>query len=349
MNTNVLYALGAAALFGASTPFAKLLTGDMPPVLLAGLLYLGSGVGLALARLVRDGGFKPTGLSRSEWPWLLGAVFFGGILGPVALMIGLVSTSGASASLLLNLEAVLTAVIAWVVFKENADRRIVWGMLAIVAGGVVLAWQTDASAPIGAFGPVLIGLACLCWAIDNNLTRKVSASDALFIASIKGLIAGSVNTLLAVLLGATLPNFATLSATMAVGLLGYGISLVLFVLALRGLGTARTGAYFSTAPFIGAAVALLVFSESTTVAFWIAALLMGLGVWLHLTENHAHEHLHEAMEHTHEHVHDAHHQHTHGAQGFEGGASSPHSHQHTHAPITHSHPHYPDIHHRHTH
>lgn len=349
MNTNVLYALGAAALFGASTPFAKLLTGDMAPVLLAGLLYLGSGVGLALARLVRDGGFKPTGLSRSEWPWLLGAVLFGGILGPVALMIGLVSTSGASASLLLNLEAVLTAVIAWVVFKENADRRIVWGMLAIVAGGVVLAWQTDASAPSGAFGPVLIGLACLCWAIDNNLTRKVSASDALFIASTKGLIAGTVNTLLAVMLGATLPNFATLSATMAVGLLGYGISLVLFVLALRGLGTARTGAYFSTAPFIGAAVALLVFSESTTVAFWIAALLMGLGVWLHLTEHHAHEHLHEAMEHTHEHVHDAHHQHTHGAQGFEGGASSPHSHQHTHAPITHSHPHYPDIHHRHTH
>lgn len=346
MNKNVLYALGAAALFGASTPFAKLLTGAMPPVLLAGLLYLGSGIGLALARIVRDGGFKTSGLARSEWPWLLGAVLFGGIVGPVALMLGLASTSGATASLLLNLEAVLTAVIAWVVFKENADRRIVWGMLAIVAGGVVLAWQTDATAPIGAIGPVLIGLACLCWAIDNNLTRKVSASDALFIASIKGLIAGSVNTGLAVMLGATLPSFATVYATMAVGLLGYGISLVLFVLALRGLGTARTGAYFSTAPFIGAAVALLVFSETTTLAFWVAALLMGVGVWLHLTEHHAHEHIHETLEHEHEHVHDAHHQHVHSAEVCESGK---HSHRHTHTPIKHSHPHYPDIHHRHVH
>jgi drug/metabolite transporter (DMT)-like permease len=346
MNRNVLYALGAAALFGASTPFAKLLSGDMPPVLLAGLLYLGSGLGLALARLVRDGGFKPSGLSRDEWPWLLAAIFFGGVLGPVLLMFGLTSTGGATASLLLNLEAVLTAVIAWVVFKENADQRIVWGMLAIVAGGVALGWQTDSSTQFTFIGPTSIALACLCWAIDNNLTRKVSASDALFIASIKGLIAGTMNTALAVTMGAALPNFAMLSATMAVGLLGYGISLVLFVLALRGLGTARTGAYFSTAPFIGAAVALLVFPETTSLAFWIAAALMGLGVWLHLTEHHAHEHLHDVQEHEHEHVHDEHHQHAHGFDGFE---TMQHSHRHTHFPIKHSHPHYPDIHHRHVH
>jgi drug/metabolite transporter (DMT)-like permease len=346
MNRSVLYALGAAALFGASTPFAKLLTGDMPPVLLAGLLYLGSGIGLTLARLVRDGGFEPSGLPSNEWPWLLGAIFFGGVIGPVALMFGLISTSGATASLLLNLEAVLTAVIAWVVFKENADRRIVWGMLAIVAGGVALGWQTDSAGQSSAIGPMLVGLACLCWAIDNNLTRRVSASDALFIAGIKGLIAGSVNTTLAISMGAALPNFATLSATMAVGLLGYGISLVLFVLALRGLGTARTGAYFSTAPFIGAAVALFVFPETTPLAFWIAAALMCLGVWLHLTEHHAHEHQHELLEHAHEHEHDEHHQH---APGFDGGDSIKHSHRHTHFPIKHSHPHFPDIHHRHVH
>lgn len=180
MNKNVLFALGAAALFGASTPVAKLLTGDMSPVLLAGLLYLGSGVGLTLARLIRDGGLKPSGLPRSEWPWLLGAVFFGGVLGPVALMSGLVSTSGSTASLLFNLEAVLTAVIAWVVFKENADRRIILGMLAIVAGGIALGWQTGSYARSAAIGPILVSLACLCWAIDNNLTRQVSASDALF-------------------------------------------------------------------------------------------------------------------------------------------------------------------------
>ncbi len=346
MNRSVLYALGAAALFGASTPFAKRLTGDMKPVLLAGLLYLGSGIGLTLARFVRDRGLKRSGLPGNEWPWLLGAILFGGVMGPVALMFGLTSTSGATASLLLNLEAVLTAVIAWVVFKENADKRIVWGVLAIVAGGVALGWQTGSGGQSSAIGPVLVGVACLCWAIDNNLTRKVSASDALFIAGIKGLIAGSVNTALAMGIDANLPNFATLSATMAVGFLGYGISLVLFVLALRGLGTARTGAYFSTAPFLGAAVALFVFSETTSLAFWIAAALMCLGVWLHLTEHHAHEHLHEILEHAHEHEHDEHHQHAHG---LDGGDSIRHSHRHTHFPVKHSHPHFPDIHHRHVH
>lgn len=346
MNRNVLYALGAAVLFGASTPFAKLLTGDMPPVLLAGLLYLGSGLGLTLARFIRDGGFKPSGLPKNEWPWLLGAIFFGGVIGPVALMFGLVFTSGSTASLLLNLEAVLTAVIAWVVFKENADRRIVLGMLAIVAGGVALGWQADTSAGPSFIGPVLVSLACLCWAIDNNLTRKVSASDALFIASIKGVIAGTVNTALAISMSATWPNFATLTATMVVGLVGYGISLVLFVLALRGLGTARTGAYFSMAPFIGAAVALFIFSETTSLAFWMAAVLMGLGVWLHLTEHHAHEHLHQELVHEHEHSHDEHHQHTHE---FGGDGNGRHSHRHTHIPMKHNHPHYPDIHHRHVH
>ena len=346
MNRNVFYALAAAALFGASTPFAKLLTGELPPVMLAGLLYLGSGLGLAVARLIRDRGFKSSGLSSAEWPWLLGAVFFGGVLGPLALMFGLLSTSGASASLLLNLEAVLTAVIAWVVFRENADRRIVLGMLAIVAGGIALAWQPGADSATGFAGPALVGLACLCWAVDNNLTRKVSASDALFIASAKGLIAGTVNTLLAFSLGLALPSPLALMSTMMVGLFGYGISLVFFVLALRGLGTARTGAYFSTAPFMGAAVALFVFSETTSPAFWVAAFLMGLGVWLHLTEQHGHEHVHEATTHAHVHDHDAHHQHTHD---FEWRGTGQHSHLHQHPVIRHSHPHYPDIHHRHRH
>jgi len=261
-------------------------------------------------------------------------------------MLGLFSTSGSTASLLLNLEAVLTAVIAWVVFKENADRRIVLGMLAIVAGGVVLGWQTGSSTQSGVIGPALVGFACLCWAIDNNLTRKVSASDALFVAGVKGVIAGTVNTALAISFGAELPNFATLSSTMFVGLVGYGISLVLFVLALRGLGTARTGAYFSTATFIGAAVALFVFSETTSLAFWIAAALMGWGVWLHLTEHHDHEHEHEVLEHSHDHSHDEHHHHAHETGWIDSGS---HSHLHTHVTMKHSHPHYPDIHHRHVH
>jgi len=346
MNRAVLYALGAAALFGASTPFAKLLTGDMPPVLLAGLLYLGSGLGLSLARVIRDRGLRPSDLPKGEWPWLLGAIFFGGVLGPVALMFGLLSTSGSTASLLLNLEAVLTAVIAWVVFKENADRRIVIGMLAIVAGGVALSWPTASAVQSSVTGPALVGLACLCWAIDNNLTRKVSASDALFIAATKGVMAGAVNTLIAMGMGAVLPGFATLSVTMVVGLLGYGISLVLFVLALRGLGAARTGAYFSTAPFIGAATALMVFPETTSLAFWMAMGLMSVGVWLHLTERHAHEHTHIELSHGHVHCHDEHHQHVHD---FEWDGVEPHTHDHKHAKLKHEHAHFPDVHHRHSH
>jgi drug/metabolite transporter (DMT)-like permease len=214
--------------------------------------------------------------------------------------------------LLLNLEAVLTAVIAWVVFRENTDRHVVLGMLAIIAGAVLLAWpRPHENAGLG-WSALLIAAACLCWALDNNFTRKVSATGE----------------------------------AMLVGLLGYGVSLVLFVLALRGLGTARTGAYFSTAPFLGAAIAILVFGEHASTLFWVAAVLMGIGVWLHLTERHEHMHTHEAITHTHRHVHDIHHQHTHD---FPWDGTEPHTHPHTHDPITHSHPHYPDIHHQHRH
>ena len=348
MNRSVLYALIAAALFGASTPLAKLLIGEVSPVLLGGLLYLGSGVGLGVARLLRDGGWKASGLAKGEWPWLLGAILFGGILGPVALLFGLTRSSGSTASLLLNLEAVLTALIAWLVFKENADRRVVLGMAAIVAGGVVLSWPTSAAGSTDWIGPALIAAACACWAIDNNLTRKVSAFDALFIAGSKGLIAGGFNTALALGLGVALPNMVTVSSAMLLGFLGYGLSLVLFVLALRGLGTARTGAYFSVAPFVGAAVAIGLLGEAATLPFWLAATLMAIGVWLHLTEDHVHAHTHAAEAHEHSHSHDAHHQHGHDV-AFAGDASATHTHWHEHVVVTHKHPHFPDIHHRHEH
>lgn len=346
MNCNVFFALGAAALFGASTPFAKLLVGDLSPVLLAGLLYLGSGVGLAVTRLIRDRSWRPSGLLKAEWLWLLGAIFFGGVAGPVALMFGLKSTSGSTASLLLNLEAVLTAGMAWLVFKEHASQRIVVGMAVIVAGGLVLSWPTDSSGSAGWIGPVLVGTACLCWAIDNNLTRKISASDAIYIAASKGLAAGVVNAVLALSLGEELPTVGVGLATMCVGLVGYGLSLVLFILALRGLGTARTGAYFSIAPFVGATIAVIGFGEATGYVFWVATSLMGLGVWLHMTETHDHEHLHLPMVHDHTHAHDEHHQHAHDF--FWGGTGS-HQHRHTHVSVTHVHPHFPDIHHRHEH
>lgn len=346
MNRNILFAIAAAALFGASTPLAKLLVGNVSPVLLGGLLYLGSGVGLGLFRLARDKGWKASGLQAGEWPWLLGAILFGGVLGPVALMYGLTAASGSVASLMLNLESVLTALLAWVVFKENADRRIVLGMIAIVAGGAVLSWQPDGASSASLVGLAAIAMACLCWAIDNNLTRKVSASDSVFIASSKGLLAGLVNCAIALGMGTSLPAPQTLLLTMAAGLLGYGISLVFFVLALRGLGTARTGAYFSTAPFIGSAVSLLLLGETATTSFWIASALMGVGVWLHLTETHVHEHTHEPLEHSHAHTHDEHHQHQHEPWV---DLTEPHVHWHRHSSITHKHPHFPDIHHRHSH
>lgn len=315
-------------------------------MLLAGLLYLGSGIGLGAGRLLRDRGWRSPSLSAAGWGWLLLAIGFGGVLGPLLLMLGLERMPAASASLLLNLEAVLTALLAWIAFRENADRRVVLGMALIVAGAAVLAGRGVAFASGLGWGALLIASACLCWAVDNNLTRKVSASDAVFLAGVKGLAAGVVNTGLAVTLGARFPPPAGIAEAMAVGLFGYGISLVLFVLALRGLGAARTGAYFSTAPFMGAAIAVLAFGERPSPMFWLAAVLMGAGVWLHLRERHEHVHTHLPLTHTHRHVHDEHHPHAHD---FDWDGREPHTHEHTHARLTHSHPHYPDIHHQHRH
>jgi drug/metabolite transporter (DMT)-like permease len=344
-------ALAAALLFGASTPLAKLLTGNTPPLLLAGLLYLGSGVGLGALMLLRRlrqrrRGQSPTPLHipRAEVPWLLGAILAGGMLGPALFMFGLTQTSAASASLLLNMEGLLTAVMAWLAFRENADRRIVLGMVAIMLGGVLLSWE-----PGGASfspGALLIVGACLCWALDNNLTRKVSANDAMLVACLKGLLAGAANTAIALFNGASLPAGPALGYAGAVGFLGYGLSLTLFVIALRTLGTARTGAYFSVAPLFGVLISLALWPDAPGMLFWASAALMGVGVWLHLSEQHAHEHTHEPLLHTHSHRHDAHHQHAHDLAG-QAGAS--HVHEHRHEPQTHSHPHYPDIHHRHPH
>ncbi|MGF6916290.1 drug/metabolite transporter (DMT)-like permease [Paraburkholderia sp. 40] len=238
----------------------------------------------------------------------------------------------------------MTAVIAWVVFQENVDIQVFLGMVAIVAGGVLLSWHPGQSGvPVGA---LLIVGACLCWAIDNNLTRKVSANDAMVIACLKGMVAGPVNLGIAIAAGASLPSAGTMAAAMLTGLGGYGISLVLFVVALRHLGTARTGAYFSVAPLFGVMLSLIIWPALPNLSFWIAAALMALGIWLHVRERHEHEHSHEFLQHTHRHRHDEHHQHAHD---FPYAGEEPHAHPHVHLPITHSHAHFPDIHHRHQH
>ncbi len=344
-------ALGAALLFGASAPLAKLFVGGVPALLLAGLLYLGSGLDLSVLLILRWARERVSGqaatqlgIPRKEIPWLLGAIVFGGMLGPALLMLGLTHTSGTAASLFLNVEGVLTAVIAWMVFKENADRPIVLGMVAIVAGGVLLSWEPG-GATFSAGALFILG-ACLCWAIDNNLTRKVSTNDAMLVAGLKGLVAGACNTGLALATCARLPALPTVGTSLLVGVFGYGLSLTLFVVALRVLGTARTGAYFSVAPLFGVVISLLIWPEAPSLLFWTAAALMALGVWLHVREGHLHAHTHEPLEHSHQHLHDEHHQHQHA---FAWSGDGPHAHGHRHEVLTHKHSHYPDIHHRHVH
>lgn len=322
LHQGVIYALAAAALFGASTPFAKSLVGHAAPVAVAGMLYFGSGLGLLALHLLRGvvlgkGNTEVAGLTRTDWPWLGGAILAGGVAGPVLLMLGLSTTPASSASLLLK-TVVAGALLSW-------DQATVHGI------------------PLGALA--IVG-ACLCWGIDNNLTRKVSASDAVQIACVKGLAAGAVNLAIAAALDMRLPAPPVMFSAAAIGFCGYGLSPVLFVLALRHLGTARTGAYFSAAPFVGAAISLVVPGEHPGPFFWVAALLMGAGIWLHLTESHDHEHEHEAMDHTHAHRHDAHHQHEHD---FAWDGNEPHVLPHRHKRMRHAHKHYPDIHHQHGH
>ncbi len=343
----ITFAVLSAVLFGASTPLAKLLLVTVDPWLMAGLLYLGAGIGLLAVRYIA----RATGrlnvqapLRRGDLPLLAAVVALGGMIAPLLLMLGLARTQGATASLLLNFESLATLAIAWVAFRENVDARLFIGAMAILAGAVLLSWGGDGFAIDG--GALFVLAACICWAIDNNLTRKLSAADPVEIAMIKGLVAGGTNLVLAMSLGAQLPALHSVLAVGLVGFLGYGVSLVLFILALRHLGTARTGAYFALAPFIGAALSIPLLGEALTQRLVLAGLLMAVGLWLHLAERHEHKHAHEPLEHEHLHTHDEHHAHPHNSND---PAGEPHSHPHRHGDLVHSHPHYPDLHHRHGH
>jgi drug/metabolite transporter (DMT)-like permease len=335
-------ALGAALLFGAATPLAKLLLGAMDPWLLAGLLYLGSGVGLTLYRLLRRA--PPVHLAPGEWAWLAGAILAGGVAAPVILMVGLASMPASGAALLLNAESLFTALLAWLLFGENVSRRAALGLAAIASGALVLTWPGEArfGSPLSA---LLVLGACAAWGLDNNLTRRVALADATWIAALKGLVAGLINLLLSWALNSSWPGPATVAAALVLGFLAYGVSLALFVVGLRHLGAARSGAYFAVAPFGGAALALAL-GERPTLALAISGGLMAFGVWLHLTERHSHLHAHSVQDHDHLHRHDAHHQHEHDPP-LPPGAS--HRHPHHHPPLSHTHPHAPDAHHRHSH
>ena len=341
-----LVALAAAALFGASTPLAKLLQAEITPGLLAGLLYLGSGAGLALVQIVRRLGGRAVEapLQAADMPWLAGAVLCGGVAAPLLLMWGLAGASASGVSLLLNVEGILTVLIAALVFKEAVAGRIWLAACLMLAAGLLLGYDPRAGVGVSLRTLAVIA-ACALWALDNNLTRRIAAADPVNIAMIKGLAAGCVNIAAALALGARLPNALPLAGALALGWLAYGVSLALYILALRHLGSARAASHFSTAPFIGAALSIALLGEPLTAGFAAAFLLMLAATWLVLTEQHGHTHLHEPLEHRHLHTHDAHHQHAH--RGDEG--PEPHAHPHQHEPLAHSHPHLPDLHHRHPH
>ncbi len=343
----VPFALGAALLFGASTPLAKSILGSgVDPWLLAGLLYLFSGIGLLAVVMVRrfvTSASREAPLRLVDLPWLALTVAVGGVAAPVLLMTGLSLTPASTVALLLNLETVATVAIAALFFHENIGTRIALGAISIAAGAAVLSWQAGLAIDLGALA---VAGAAIAWALDNNLTRKISHGDPIHIAMVKGLCAGTINLVIATANSAVVADAAQIGGAALIGVFGYGFSLALFVLALRHLGAARTGAYFATAPFIGVVVAILVFDEPVTLGLGIAAVLMGIGLWLHITELHEHEHRHAEQDHEHLHDHDLHHQHDHGLDDPSG---EPHAHRHRHLPLVHGHPHYPDLHHRHTH
>lgn len=342
-------ALLAALLFGASTPLAKLLLGQMSPQLLAGLLYLGSGLGLAALRLFGRLLFPRRAeqlgaLHGRDYFWLAGAVACGGVAAPLLLLWGLSGSSAATASLLLNLEGTFSVLLAAWLFRESVAGRVWLASVIMLAGGVLLTFDPANVYHLSPRAGAVI-LACLLWAADNNLTRQIAHGDPVSIAAIKGLTAGSVNLGLALALGAKLPGLLPLAGSLSLGFFSYGISLVLFIYALRHLGSARAAAHFGTAPFLGAALAVLLLHEPFSALLALALLLMLIATALIVSEQHEHAHRHEALAHSHEHMHDEHHGHAHEA----GEPAAPHVHNHEHETMEHSHPHLPDIHHRHGH
>lgn len=341
MTRGIALGLLAAALFGASVPLTKILAGGSDPLVIAGLLYLGAGGALAGVRALRP--TVETPLRRTDVPWLAGIVLSGAILGPALLVIGLRRLPGVPGALLLNLEAPLTALLAVAVFREHLSRNGWAAVVLLAAGATVLAAAPGALRIDGWGGAALVG-ACAAWAVDTNLTQRLSTRDPVALVRFKGLAGGTCTLLLGLALGGAFPAPRAALGALVVGAIGYGASVVWHLHAMRALGAARQSAIFATAPFAAALLSVPLLGERLADRDAIAAVFMAAGIVLLLREKHAHTHLHEPLEHEHLHVHDEHHRHSH-----EGGAEEPHSHPHAHEPIEHAHPHASDLHHRHRH
>jgi drug/metabolite transporter (DMT)-like permease len=340
----VLTGLAAAASFGVATPFAKQLLRDARPQLLAGLLYLGAFMVLAVAVPFRRRSSEAR-LQRADASRLIGLVACGGVVAPVLLLVGLERVSGSNGSLLLNLEGPFTLLIGLAVFREHLGPRALLGAATVFAGGVVLS-AGGAGGSSDVFGVLCIAAACLLWGLDNNLTQSLSLRDPFSLVRVKASVAAAVNLTLAFLLGARLPSILLTLGALGLGAISYGVSILLDAYALRLLGAAREAVIFATAPFVGAVLALPVLSETLSTADVVAGSVMAGGIVLMLGDRHEHRHRHEAIVHEHAHVHDDHHQHEHepGVVPVE-----PHSHDHRHERLTHAHPHVSDLHHRHPH
>lgn len=336
----ILQALLAAVFFGASAPISKVLLGDVPPVLMAAFLYLGSGTGIALVKLFQrlTAHQKEAGIRRPDVKWLAGAIISGGVLAPIVLMISLNITPASTASLLLNFEGVATTLIALFFFRESISRRALAAISAITLASIFLStdFTTGFGFSLGALGVIL---ACVLWGVDNNFTRNISAKDPLTIVAWKGLVAGTFSLLLGLLLGQQIPALNTALKILLLGFISYGLSTMLFIYSMRGLGAARTSALYGTAPLAGVALSFIIFRDPLTLMFGVAAILMVMGAYLLANEEHAHFHIHMPVVHDHRHEHDEFHGHD--------AAASVHSHDHEHPLTEHEHGHMPDIHHRH--
>ncbi len=337
-----LLALLAAALFGLSTPFVQLWGMGLGAFTTAGLLYAGAA---AAALFMWRPAEREARLQRGDVGRLLAMAFFGAMVGPVALAWGLQHTSGTSASLMLTLEAVFTALLAWRLYGESIDRRVLWAMLLLLAGGVLLALDQGLQGDAQFLGLLAVLVATIAWGVDNSLSRGVADRDPGQVVLSKAAVGTLATFGLAVLQSEPVPAWQNVLALLAVGASGYGLSLRLYLLAQRHFGAARTGSVFAFAPFIGAAGACALGERGAGFFLWVGGALMLSGVILHLAESHEHEHTHEEMEHEHAHTHDdGHHDHRHPE--MPGGL---HSHRHKHSALVHRHPHVPDLHHLHRH
>lgn len=345
----MLQALLAAALFGACTPISKLLLGDIEPIPMAAFLYLGSGAGMLLvimARCIKGNFTKPEArIGREDVKWLAGAVMAGGVTAPIVLMFSLRNTPASTASLLLNFESAATTLIAAIAFREAIGRRIWLAVASITAASIILSWNIKGEwgFSIGALGVIL---ACILWGMDNNFTRNISAKDPVITVIIKGIGAGACSLLLAFITQSNFPGVKIALCAMLLGCFGYGLSIELFILAMRSLGASRASIFFGTAPFVGALLSFLLLRESPGPLFYLSLPIMIAGAVLILGEEHEHAHFHGYLEHEHCHSHDdEHHAHTHTGDGL----PLKHTHLHVHECIEHAHKHAPDIHHRHDH